>query len=212
MIEKLSSEDKTRYESAKDFFKGEFEGDAASLSKTMGAAFVPSYTFTDADKEAAAKVSEAITNKYLEVLSAEPAAFAPDSTGKYFNDELNQMDKYLKDVFGIEGGSDPQSAELLKNLTPDDKAHLYADCIAFFEKLYGETPVQNNEEENEEESEEQSESSETPAQEQEYETQESYGDYDEGYGGGEEEYAGGGYSEEDSYEDYGIPEGTEEVY
>ena len=116
------------------------------------------------------------------------------------------MNKYLKGVFGIEGASDPQSAEFLKNLTADEKARVYGDCMNFFEKLYGESSAQAAAEETTEET--------TEAQEQpseEYQGEESYTEsYDDGaYYGENEGYSDGGYGEE-SY--FGIPEGTEEVY
>ena len=75
LLAKLSAEETTRYQSAKDFFKGEFEGDKDALTRAMGAAFVPSYTFSSEDKDSAAKLSKAITDKYLSVLAAESPMF-----------------------------------------------------------------------------------------------------------------------------------------
>ena len=201
-IAALSEQAKSQYDAVLNFCKGEFEDDKEALQKAMGEGFVPSYTFTD--DETAKKLSTLVSDKYLEAITT---PYTPDGTEKYFSDELNAMAKYLKDMFAIEGSTSiTEAAELLKDITDEDKALIYKDCLAYFEKFYGEAaPAEETTEETEETTEEQ------PEEQTEEQTEEQYEEpqYEESY----DDYS---YTEEtytDDYsEDYSIPEGTEEYY
>ena len=197
-IAALSEQAKSQYDAVLKFCKGEFEDDTEALQAAMGADFVPSYTFTD--EETAKKLSALISDKYLEAITT---MYTPDGTEQYFSDELNAMVKYLKSIFGIEGSTpDTAAAELLKDITAEDKELIYGDCLAYFEKFYGEAPIPAEEttDETEEEQSEEQQYEEEQYEEPQYE--ESYDDYS---------YTEDTYTDEYT-EDYSIPEGTEENY
>ncbi len=204
MIALLSEQAKSQYDAVLKFCRGEFEDDKQALSEAMGPDFTPSYTFTD--KETAKKLSELIGDKYLEAITA---PYTPDGTEKYFSDELNAMVKSLKAIFGIEGtATDTKAAELLKDITTEDKALIYNDCLTYFEKFYGEAPIPAEESTEEPAEEQPEEQPEEQYEEPQYE--ESYDDYS--YT--EDAYTDDSYTD-DSYaytEDYSIPEGTDEYY
>ncbi len=137
----LTEDQKTLFNQAETFCKGEYEGDAASLQTAMGDDTAVSTVVLDAEN--GATLSKDVEKAYLDVLKQGTESYHEDGTEIYMTPELNMIDKALKDIFGLSEGV--QAAPELSELTDEDRQTLYDDTMKFFQKLYNET-VQTSEE------------------------------------------------------------------
>ena len=133
----LSEQAASQYKKAKNFCKGEYEGDSTALKEAMGADFEPSVTIKETGT--AKKLSSAVSGYYLKVLAQGTLSYESDGMESYFSTELNMMDQYLKKLFGIDGKTlDDGEEDILVSVSTADRSLLYKDTIKFFQKLYGE--------------------------------------------------------------------------
>ena len=128
----LNEQQKAQFEQAKQFCKGEYEGDAASLQAVMGSEAYASVTL---DATTGQQVSALVEDTYLNVLKDGGMSYTPTGMEMYNSTELNMMNEKLKVIFGIES----VSSTGLENISDMDKETLYYETLAFFEKLYGES-------------------------------------------------------------------------
>ena len=128
----LNEQQKAQFEQAKQFCKGEYEGDAASLQAVMGSEAYASVTL---DAATGQQVSALVEDTYLNVLKDGGMSYTPTGMEMYNSTELNMMNEKLKVIFGIES----VSSTGLENISDMDKETLYYETLAFFEKLYGES-------------------------------------------------------------------------
>ena len=135
----LSDDAKAKFDQAKTFCKGEYEGDEDALYEAMGADAASTVTL---DSDTANKLSIKVLQKYLGILGNGAVSYETDGTEKYVTPELNMLDKELKKLFGIDVIDDGQTSEDIDVLgtavSSEDKETLYKDTMKFFEKLYGE--------------------------------------------------------------------------
>ena len=131
----LTEDQKTLFNQAETFCKGEYEGDAASLQTAMGDDTAVSTVVLDAEN--GATLSKDVEKAYLDVLKQGTESYQADGTEIYMTPELNMIDKALKDIFGLSEGV--QAAPELSELTDEDRQTLYDDTMKFFQKLYNET-------------------------------------------------------------------------
>ena len=129
----LDSESQTLFKAAQNFCKGEFEGDTAALREALNdTTAAPSVSL---DSATGAALSMKIQKTYLSILGNGGLDSSDSVTDDiYFDPQLNLMEKRLKEIFGIDGGT----AELLPNVSETDRQTLYKETLAFFEELYGE--------------------------------------------------------------------------
>lgn len=136
----LDDEAKAKFEKAKTFCQGEYEGDEDALHQVMGEDAVALVTL---DSDSAKKISLKVLEKYLGILGNGAASYSSDGTEKYITPELNMLDEQLKKLFGIDiidDGSSIEDIDILgADVSDEDKATLYKDTMKFFENLYGET-------------------------------------------------------------------------
>ena len=136
----LSDDAKAKFDQAKTFCKGEYEGDEDALYEVMGADAASTVTL---DADTANKISIKVLQKYLGILGNGAVSYQEDGTEKYVTPELNMLDKELKKLFGIDVIDDGTASEDIDVLgtavSSEDKETLYKDTMKFFEKLYGET-------------------------------------------------------------------------
>lgn len=128
----LNEQQKAQFEQAKQFCKGEYEGDAASLQAVMG---TEAYASVTLDAATGQYVSALVEDTYLNVLKDGGMSYTPTGMEMYSSTELNMMNEKLKAIFGIE----EVSSTGLENISDMDKETLYYETLAFFEKLYGES-------------------------------------------------------------------------
>ena len=135
----LSEDAKAKFDQAKTFCKGEYEGDEDALYEAMGADAASTVTL---DSDTANKLSIKVLQKYLGILGNGAVSYETDGTEQYVTPELNMLDKELKKLFGIDVIDDGASSEDIDVLgtvvSSEDKETLYKDTMKFFEKLYGE--------------------------------------------------------------------------
>lgn len=135
----LSEDAKAKFDQAKTFCKGEYEGDEDALYEAMGADAASTVTL---DSDTANKLSIKVLQKYLGILGNGAVSYETDGTEQYVTPELNMLDKELKKLFGIDVIDDGAASEDIDVLGPvvssEDKETLYKDTMKFFEKLYGE--------------------------------------------------------------------------
>ena len=131
----LTEDQKTLFNQAETFCKGEYEGDAASLQTAMGDDTAVSTVVLDAEN--GATLSKDVEKAYLDVLKQGTESYHEDGTEIYMTPELNMIDKALKDLFGLSEGV--QAVPELSELTDEDRQTLYDDTMKFFQKLYNET-------------------------------------------------------------------------
>lgn len=128
----LNEQQIAQFEQAKQFCKGEYEGDAASLQAVMGSEAYASVTL---DAATGQQVSALVEDAYLNVLKDGGMSYTPTGMEMYSSTELNMMNEKLKVIFGME----EVSSTGLENISDTDKETLYYETLAFFEKLYGES-------------------------------------------------------------------------
>ena len=129
----LSEESKAKFDQAKLFCKGEYEGDLAVLQSVVENVTEPPVTL---DQDVAEKLSQKVLETYLNILKDAGATYVPDGTEIYLSTELNMMKKELKTIFSTE--TDPAEDDILYNVDPEVRQKMYDDTLNFFVKLYGE--------------------------------------------------------------------------
>ena len=136
----LDDDAKAKFEKAKTFCQGEYEGDEDALRQVMGDDAAALVTL---DSDTANKLSIQVLKKYLGILGNGAVTYSADGTEKYMTPELNMLDEQLKKLFGIDiidDGSSIEDIDILgADVSDEDKDTLYKDTMKFFENLYGET-------------------------------------------------------------------------
>ena len=129
----LSEESKAKFDQAKLFCKGEYEGNLAVLQSVVENVTEPPVTL---DQDVAEKLSQKVLETYLNILKDAGATYVPDGTEVYLSTELNMMNKELKTIFSTE--TDPAEDDILYSVDPEVRQKMYDDTLNFFVKLYGE--------------------------------------------------------------------------
>ena len=129
----LSEDAKIKFDQAKQFCKGEYEGDLATLQSVVEGVTEPPVTL---DQDVAGKLSQKVLETYLKVLKDGGASYVPDGTEAYLSQELNMLNKELKTIFSTE--TDPAEDDILYSTDKEVRQKMYDDTLAFFVKLYGE--------------------------------------------------------------------------
>ena len=129
----LSDEDKAKFDQAKQFCKGEYEGDLGALQSVVEGVTEPPVTL---DQDVAQKLSRKVLETYLKVLKDGGASYVPDGTEAYLSQELNMLNKELKTIFSTE--TDPAEDDILYSTDKEVRQKMYDDTLSFFAKLYGE--------------------------------------------------------------------------
>ena len=136
----LDEDAQAKFEKAKTFCQGEYEGDEDALRQVMGD---DSAALVTLDSDTANKLSIQVLEKYLGILGNGAVTYSADGTEKYMTPELNMLDEQLKKLFGIDiidDGSSIEDIDILgADVSDEDKDTLYKDTMKFFENLYGET-------------------------------------------------------------------------
>ena len=145
----LGDDQKSRYDQLVLFAAGEYEGDEASLAEATG----DSRTSVEVtlDPATGTSLTEAVEKDYYDILVNGTDSYVADGSENYVSTELNMMDAKLKKLFkvgyetstedaadGEEAAQEENTADILKDLSAEDRQKLYDDTIRFFEKLYGE--------------------------------------------------------------------------
>lgn len=129
----LSEEAKIKFDQAKQFCKGEYEGDLGALQSVVEGVTEPPVTL---DQDVAQKLSRKVLETYLKVLKDGGASYVPDGTEAYLSQELNMLNKELKTIFSTE--TDPAEDDILYSTDKEVRQKMYDDTLSFFTKLYGE--------------------------------------------------------------------------
>lgn len=129
----LSEEAKIKFDQAKQFCKGEYEGDLAVLQSVVEGVTEPPVTL---DQDVAKKLSQKVLETYLKVLKDGGTSYVPDGTEVYLSQELNMLNKELKTIFSTE--TDPAEDDILYSTDKEVRQKMYDDTLSFFVKLYGE--------------------------------------------------------------------------
>ena len=137
-LDSLSEEARTRYETAQNFCKGEYEGDAAALQTATGDPAAAASVTLDAtaDPAVGTSLSQKVLDAYLTVLNDGGMSYIPDGTETYMSAELNMVNSEMKKIFSID--AEPAADDLLAAQTPEVRQGLYDDTMKFFAELYGE--------------------------------------------------------------------------
>lgn len=129
----LSEEAKIKFDQAKQFCKGEYEGDLGALQSVVEGVTEPPVTL---DQDVAQKLSRKVLETYLKVLKDGGTSYVPDGTEAYLSQELNMLNKELKTIFSTE--TDPAEDDILYSTDKEVRQKMYDDTLSFFVKLYGE--------------------------------------------------------------------------
>lgn len=129
----LSEEAKIKFDQAKQFCKGEYEGDLGALQSVVEGVTEPPVTL---DQDVAQKLSRKVLETYLKVLKDGGTSYVPDGTEVYLSQELNMLNKELKTIFSTE--TDPAEDDILYSIDKEVRQKMYDDTLSFFVKLYGE--------------------------------------------------------------------------
>ena len=129
----LSEEAKIKFDQAKQFCKGEYEGDLGALQSVVEGVTEPPVTL---DQDVAQKLSRKVLETYLKVLKDGGASYVPDGTEAYLSQELDMLNKELKTIFSTE--TDPAEDDILYSTDKEVRQKMYDDTLSFFVKLYGE--------------------------------------------------------------------------
>lgn len=129
----LSEEAKIKFDQAKQFCKGEYEGDLGALQSVVEGVTEPPVTL---DQDVAQKLSRKVLETYLKVLKDGGTSYVPDGTEVYLSQELNMLNKELKTIFSTE--TDPAEDDILYSTDKEARQKMYDDTLSFFVKLYGE--------------------------------------------------------------------------
>ena len=131
----LSDEAKSKFESARTFCAGEYEGDTASLQAATGDPAASASAVIDSATGSA--LTQKVLEAYLSVLQDGGMSYVPSGTEQYMSSELNMMDSKLKEIFSI--NTEPAADDILASQTPETRQALYNDTMKFLAGLYGET-------------------------------------------------------------------------
>ena len=131
----LTEDQKTMFDKAENFCKGEYEGDTTALTTAMEDETATASVVLDAENGAA--LTKDVEKAYLKILTEGTASYQADGTEIYMSTELNMVDKSMKEIFGL--SADAQASPELGELSDDDRQTLYNETMKFFEKLYGES-------------------------------------------------------------------------
>ena len=106
-LDSLSEEARTRYETAQNFCKGEYEGDAAALQTATGDPAAAASVTLDAtaDPAVGTSLSQKVLDAYLTVLNDGGMSYVPDGTETYMSAELNMVNSEMKKIFSIDAGA-----------------------------------------------------------------------------------------------------------
>ena len=129
----LSEEAKIKFDQAKQFCKGEYEGDLGALQSVVEGVTEPPVTL---DQDVAQKLSRKVLETYLKVLKDGGTSYVPDGTEVYLSQELNMLNKELKTIFSTE--TDPAEDDILYSTDKEVRQKMYDDTLSFVVKLYGE--------------------------------------------------------------------------
>lgn len=129
----LSEEAKIKFDQAKQFCKGEYEGDLGALQSVVEGVTEPPVTL---EQDVAQKLSRKVLETYLKVLKDGGASYVPDGTEAYLSQELNMLNKELKTIFSTE--TDPAEDDILYSTDKEVRQKMYDDTLSSFAKLYGE--------------------------------------------------------------------------
>ena len=129
----LSEEAKIKFDQAKQFCKGEYEGDLGALQSVVEGVTEPPVTL---EQDVAQKLSRKVLETYLKVLKDGGTSYVPDGTEVYLSQELNMLNKELKTIFSTE--TDPAEDDILYSTDKEVRQKMYDDTLSFFVKLYGE--------------------------------------------------------------------------
>lgn len=129
----LSEEAKIKFDQAKQFCKGEYEGDLGALQSVVEGVTEPPVTL---DQDVAQKLSRKVLETYLKVLKDGGTSYVPDGTEVYLSQELNMLNKELKTIFSTE--TDPAEDDILYSTDKEVRQKMYDDTLSFFVKLYSE--------------------------------------------------------------------------
>lgn len=155
----LSEQAQSQYDAVKQFCAGEYEGNQESLRASMGEEFVPSAVL---DSETGALLSKKVEEIYYQILTEGTGSYIPTGMETYMSVELNMINEKLKEIFNIEQPEKTEeeaAADILVNVSQEDRELLYKDTLKFFESLYGETTFTDETAENGETAEEPTEQS-----------------------------------------------------
>ena len=89
---------KQKFEQAKKFCQGEYQGDENALWEVMGDTAAATVTL---DSDTANKLSIKVLQKYLGILGNGAVSYQQDGTEKYLTPELNMLDKEMKKIFEL---------------------------------------------------------------------------------------------------------------
>ena len=131
----LAGYQKTMFDKAENFCKGEYEGDTTALTTAMEDETATASVTLDAEN--GATLAKNVEKAYLKILTEGTASYQADGTEIYMSTELNMVDKSMKEIFGL--SADAQASPELGELSDDDRQTLYNETMKFFEKLYGES-------------------------------------------------------------------------
>ena len=131
----LTEDQKTLFDKAENFCKGEYEGDTTALTTAMEDETATASVTLDAEN--GATLAKNVEKAYLKILTEGTASYQADGTEIYMSTELNMVDKSMKEIFGL--SADAQASPELGELSDDDRQTLYNETMKFFEKLYGES-------------------------------------------------------------------------
>ena len=126
----LSEEAKIKFDQAKQFCKGEYEGDLGALQSVVEGVTEPPVTL---DQDVAQKLSRKVLETYLKVLKDGGASYVPDGTEAYLSQELNMLNKELKTIFSTE--TDPAEDDILYSTDKEVRQKMYDDTLSFFLSL-----------------------------------------------------------------------------
>ena len=131
----LTEDQKTMFDKAENFCKGEYEGDTTALTTAMEDETATASVTLDAEN--GATLAKNVEKAYLKILTEGTASYQAEGTEIYMSTELNMVDKSMKEIFGL--SADAQASPELGELSDDDRQTLYNETMKFFEKLYGES-------------------------------------------------------------------------
>ena len=133
----LSDEDKAKFDQAKQFCTGEYQGDLATLQSVM-----PEVTdiTVSLDGEQGTKLTQKVLEAYINILKDGGVSYVPADTDVYMSAQMNMINTDMKKIFSIE--SDPEADDILADKSLEERTILYNDTMKFFETLYNETSTQ----------------------------------------------------------------------
>ena len=135
----LSEEAKEKFDKAKTFCAGAYEGDTAALEEAMGPGATTSMWM---DSNGGKQLTQKVLEAYLNVLKDGGQTYVPADTDKYMSAELNMTAAEMKKIFSID--AEPAADDMFANASADLRQILYDETMKFFEKLYGENTTETS--------------------------------------------------------------------